>query len=220
MRYIKGRWIPAPKRKKNKIKGRLACLILIVLTPFIILSEWGLGAVSEELTQTSAQAYVIDAVNQAVAETLQNESQELDNVTYGSSGNVVSVKANTQVLNLLKARLTMLMQKKLNGNAKTGVPFGSFTGLKVLNGRGFSVPLQLNMTGNADISFTSELVSAGVNQTCHRISLLVSVSAFSQSASFSASTDYETTIILSETIIVGTVPNWVSGNINQITGKE
>lgn len=213
MRYIKGRWIPAPKRKKQVKTGRLAWVLMALLLPVLALFEWGLTSVSDELTQTAAKSYVIAAVNKAVKEVLQ-DSESIENIIRKDDGSIVSVQANVQSLNLMKADLATKMQEKLNGNAKASVPFGSFTGLRVLNGRGFSVPLRLNMTGSADISFDSELISSGINQTCHRITLHVSVTAISQSASFSADTTYETDIILSETIIVGTVPNWVSGNIN------
>lgn len=216
MRYIKGRWIPAPKRNKQIKLGRIAVICLLFFLPFAAFSEWGLSAVSEELTQTAAKKYVISAVNRAVKESLKDSrGEELSLITRDDAGNVVSVQANTYVLNNFKASLSERMQKELNGNARVGIPAGSFTGLRVLNGRGFDVPMRLNLEGNADISFESGFIGAGVNQTCHRITLKVVVSAVSQSASFGASTEYETNIVLSETVIVGTVPQWISGQINK-----
>ena len=54
-------------------KGRGKALLLLAAALFTggtALSEWGLGSISEELTQEAARAYVLAQVNQAVEEAL------------------------------------------------------------------------------------------------------------------------------------------------------
>ena len=208
MRYIKGRWVKAPKGKKRfKIKP-LFCLLFIIMLSYAAVSEIALSSATLEITQEAARQHQ----SVSIADVVQGMSEKAGGftvITGDNAGKIASIEANTKELNKFKAQLTKAIQKKLNGKASVSVPVGSFTGVSVFNGRGFKVPLKLQFESSVDVSFHSELVSAGINQSCHRIYMTVSVHSVSQSRNFNVSNSYETQFMLSETVIVGQVPEFM-----------
>lgn len=187
-------------------KGRGKALLLLAAALFTggtALSEWGLGSISEELTQEAARAYVLAQVNQAVEEALA-QPRPFVTIERDGEGEPVAVQADTAALNEL--RLQVLVEESLNGSVTVEVPVGSLTGVALLNGRGIPVPLTLGMEGSADLSFQTEFVSAGINQSCHRVTMVVKAQGFSQSRRFETQVEVETSTVLAETVLVGAVP--------------
>lgn len=180
-------------------------LIGTLLIGSAMFSEWGLGSVSEELTQEAARGYVLSCVNQAVEEALE-EGSTFVQVERSEGGEPMAVHTDTAALNRLRAQVLSKLEKTLNGSVTVKVPAGSLTGIALLNGHGFPVPLTLRLEASADLSFHTEFVSAGINQSCHRVTMLVAVQAYSQSKRFETQTHVETSTVLAETVLVGDVP--------------
>lgn len=168
-------------------------------------SEWGLGSISEELTQEAARAYVLAQVNQAVEEALA-QPRPFVTIERDGEGEPVAVQADTAALNELRLQVLGTLEESLNGSVTVEVPVGSLTGVALFNGRGFPVPLTLGMEGSADLSFQTEFVSAGINQSCHRVTMVVKAQGFSQSRRFETQVEVETSTVLAETVLVGAVP--------------
>ena len=191
-------------------KGRGKALLLLAAALFTggtALSEWGLGSISEELTQEAARAYVLAQVNQAVEEALA-QPRPFVTIERDGEGEPVAVQADTAALHELRLQVLGTLEESLNGSVTVEVPVGSLTGVALFNGRGFPVPLTLGMEGSADLSFQTEFVSAGINQSCHRVTMTVAVKAqgFSQSRRFETQVEVETSTVLAETVLVGAVP--------------
>ena len=185
-------------------KGRGKALLLLAAALFTggtALSEWGLGSVSEELTQEAARAYVLAQVEEALAQPRPFVTIERD-----GEGAPVAVQADTAALNELRLQVLGTLEESLNGSVTVEVPVGSLTEVALLNGRGFPVPLTLGMEGSADLSFQTEFVSAGINQSCHRVTMVVKAQGFSQSRRFETQVEVETSTVLAETVLVGAVP--------------
>lgn len=200
-----------PARRRGR-RRRWAFFLLAALV-LVIWAEWGLSSVSQALTQEAARRHVTTAMNEAVTKELEHLDGDTAfvRITKDQSGKIISVQAETKTLNQLKTRLTEAVQKEINGKERVGVPAGSLTNVALLNGRGFSVPIRLQFTGSVAISFESEIETAGINQSCHRIVLHISVQAVSQSKRFSAAVAEETEVMIAETVIVGEVPKAVTG---------
>ena len=98
------------------------------------------------------------------------------------------------------------------GDAFSGVYVRSFCfwcsiGYIIFAGRGPHVSVRLLPVGHASVKLISTIESAGINQTCHTIR--AEVTAEVQTAIPFAQTTTKTTYacLLSETLIVGTVPD-------------
>lgn len=191
---------------RRRRKGK-AVLALVVMSFFGIgtFSEWGLGSISEELTREAVRGYVLSCVNQAVEEALE-EDHSFVQVERDPSGEPVAVQTDTSALNDLRATMLSCLEKTLNGRITVQVPAGSLTGIALLNGRGFPIPLRLSLESSADLSFQTDFSSAGINQSCHRVTMTVTVQAYSQSKRFETQVQVESSTVLAETVLVGTVP--------------
>lgn len=212
MRYIRRRWFPARYRRpkgKRIFARRLAALAVCLSVLWLALSELGLLSLSEGLTQEAAESYLLSCVSCAIEQELTENETSFVTVSRLPDGEVASVSANTEALNRLRAGVLERLSGRLNGKATSYIPIGSLTKVGIFNGRGPKVPVKLQLEGSADVSFQTEFLSAGINQTCHRITMTVRVSAFSQSKRFQVQTEKESTTVLSETVVVGRVPEAV-----------
>lgn len=204
------------KRKKHRYR-RLILFFMAIILIFAVLSEIGLSSVTEALTQQAAEKYIITSINSAVKEVLKSYDEDsFTGMNRDIEGNVVSVEANSTRINELKTALSEKITEELNGRKSIGVPFGSLTDIALLNGRGFDVPVKLNYIGSAELTIKSEFLSAGINQSCHRITLNVRATVVSQSKRFSAEVTSETDFVVAETVIVGQVPGFAALSSAQI----
>ncbi len=170
------------------------------------LSEAGLSAVSPDFIEEATRNYLLASINQAVNEELLERDVSFVAVSPSGNGGVSSVTANAGELNSLKTGVLSRLSEFLNGKVSAYIPVGSLTNVGILNGRGPKVPIKLKLEGSADISFQTEFDSAGINQSLHRITMTVSARAYSQSRRFETEVEERTATVLSETVVVGTVP--------------
>lgn len=211
MRYIKRR--PRFYRSRSR-KPRLRVLLAVCFAAALVwagFSEVCLMNLSETILQEAVREYLYSSINNSVNRELENCKSSFLEVEQNAEGQVNAAIANIEALNKVKAGLTGDLNGRLNGKVTISIPIGSFTDIALLNGRGPSVPVRLQLKTTADVKFTTDFTSAGVNQVCHRILMTVQAQAYSQSNRFQVASQVETATVLSETVIVGTVPNFATG---------
>lgn len=215
--YIQARARSRNRRRKKHKYRRLILFLMAVVLIFAVLSEMGLSSVTEALTEQAAEKYIITSINSAVKNVLESYDEDsFSSMNLDNAGNVVSVEANSTRINQLKTELSEKITAELNGRKNIGIPFGSLTDIALLNGRGFDVPVKLNYIGSAELTLKSEFLSAGINQSCHRITLNVRATVVSQSKRFSTEMESETDFVVAETVIVGKVPGFAALSSAQI----
>ena len=113
-------------------------------------------------------------------------------------------------INKIQSDLVVRISEELseNKNIKVKIPIGSLTDSYLLAGKGFSVPLNICSAGNVDVKLKSEFTSAGINQTCHRISAVVSTEINSSVPLYSFSSKAEFEFLIAENVLVGDVPDY------------
>lgn len=85
--------------------------------------------------------------------------------------------------------------------------FGSFTGFKLLSGKGPGVPIRISTIGNVETDLKSEFTAQGINQTLHRVYLQV-VCEVSILTPYEEITEKITNqVLIAENVIVGKIPN-------------
>ena len=208
MRYIGGKILLARRipKKRPSVFRRLLVLGLVLILVWSVFCEAGTRFISRELLEEAMEHYLRCAVNQAVRAELSEREESFAAVSQAADGRITGVTADAGALNDLKSGVLERLEKTVNGRAKASVPIGSLTELGILNGRGPGIPIRLNIHGSADLAFDTEFISAGVNQSCHRVIMTVRVKAYSPSRRFEAAAEIETTTVLAETVVVGTVP--------------
>ena len=158
-----------------------------------------------------AEASANEIIGRAVADYL-SENQytygDFAAVLYDENGSAVSVESVPCNINRVQSELTVRINEALSrSNDKTErIPLGSLTGSYILVGKGPVLKLKVCPAGSADVKLTSSFDSAGVNQTRHRISAVVTADLRSSVPLYSFSTTVTFEFLLAENIIVGGVP--------------
>lgn len=201
---MKVRWF---RRRRNPLPFLLTAAVMLALCLF---AAGRLRPVVESVTVNEAKSKAVGIINSVVLEETAGGEMcaGLTLVNRGADGRVLSVSADAAKMNRLKARIIASVQKKLD--EETGpvseIPLGTLLGCELLHGRGPLVPLKLTLAGNVSAEFQSTFESAGINQTRHRITLDVGANVYSFLPGFDAATEVTTSVLMEETIIVGTVP--------------
>ena len=199
-----------PRRRLNR-KGHFALLLLICAALFGA-AEWRIHEVFADVTYNQARQMITQAVNEAVEKVSQEETDPLFTSVKGEDGSMEGLTINAAAMNRVKSQVALAVQEAMSGNhCETGVPLGTLLGSALLHGCGPSLPLRVSADGNVLVDYESTFSSAGVNQTCHRIILTVKVEAFTYVPGASARVEEETSVVLSETVIVGDTPQLVTG---------
>ena len=87
------------------------------------------------------------------------------------------------------------------------MPFGSFTGINLLSGRGPGIKIRISSIGNVETDLRSEFEAQGINQTLHRIYLQVKCEVSILTPFKDITKDITNQVLIMENVIIGTVPN-------------
>lgn len=102
------------------------------------------------------------------------------------------------------------------------MPFGSFTGFKMLAGRGPGVKITISSVGDVETDLRSEFTAQGINQTLHRVYLQVKCNVNILTPFDNISREITNQVLLMENVIVGNIPNTyynlegINGNSNAL----
>lgn len=198
-------------RARRRRRGRGAALLLVLAAVWAAgaaFAQWGLGRVSPALVEGAVSSYVLAQAEEALAASLEEDRAYLA-VERDSAGRALSVQVDPAALNSLRAALGQRMEAALNRRARVRLPAGSLTGLALLEGRGFPVPLTLALEGAASVEFSTQFLSAGVNQSCHRVTVTVTAHARCKSRLFPGEIRAQASAVVAETVLVGETPSGV-----------
>lgn len=119
------------------------------------------------------------------------------------------ISANVIPINEIISDVAIKIQEELNKveNSKFKIKLGSFTGSRLLSGRGPNVEITMSTIGNLDTDLRSEFSEAGINQTLHKIYLQVDCQVAVLTPFHTIEEKISNQVLLAEAVIVGTTPN-------------
>ncbi len=194
--------------KKRKI-------IVVSIFLFIGLLAWYYFAVSinpviHNMVEVKGKSLTTKAINSAVADVVMNSVvyDDLINIITDELGNISMIQANSLEINNLSKDLAQVTEHRIEEYGQDGItiPLGTFSGIPIFVGTGPDVRIKVNPVGSVNCSFISQFVSAGINQTNHKIYLKVNASVGIVMPMSNKKIDIEHQILISESIIVGQVP--------------
>ena len=201
------------RRRKARRKIRLLLMIpcgMLLLT--LLSSELFLAPTVRAGARRKSRAAATYLINASVYRCMREK-----NIRYGDmisfekndDGQITALSADMAEMNDLKARITLDIYKNLaaNGKSTLSIPLGSLTRLTFLAGKGPAVSFCFVPTGDITSNFRSDFSSGGINQTCHRIYLDVTVGITVLFPIQTLSDEVKTSVCLAETVIVGAVPD-------------
>ena len=200
----------------RKVRRRTLLVIaaagLILLMAGVLIIERNLTQVVLSLAQAQARAMAVKVLNQSAEELLASGG-----VTYDSLMKVVTdgqeqvrlIQANTPEMNRLASKVSLLAQEKLleKGDQAVKVPLGSAFGMTLFAGAGPKLSVRVLPVGSVHAEFHTDFQTAGINQTRHRVSLVLTAQVQLVLPTGSKRVEVSTQVAMAESIIVGEVPD-------------
>lgn len=128
---------------------------------------------------------------------------------------------NVSNVNKICTDISITLQESLDNknNTRFNVRFGSLTGSKLLTGRGPNVEIIMETAGDIETNIESEFLSAGINQTLHKIYIDIKCHINLFTAYKDTKEDVSVQVLLAEAVIVGNIPDSYY-NFNGITAED
>jgi len=186
-------------------------VIIGALLSIFLFFNFHVNPIIIEVSEASIRSLASKSVNSAVQSVINNTNvyDELIQINTDSDGNITTFQVKSILINRLGKEIGKAALQNLEtvGSSGVGIPLGTLTGVPVLVGLGPELNFKVHPIGTFSSTFSSEFISAGINQTNHRIYLNItgSVNIVMPTASKNVTTN--TQILLCESIIVGKVPD-------------
>lgn len=161
-----------------------------------------------------ANTIVTDRVNKAVYDAFEGYD-EFSTISENGDGRVTSMSADTPSINRIKAAATVKVQDELNAISSDyiKIPLMSISGFPVLNGMGISIPVKIVPMTLVDAEFDESFISNGINQTRHKLDMVIKVRVAYSGFLLNKTETIETQVPLINSVINGDVPQYY-GNLS------
>ena len=211
------------RKKLSPTRRKLRKYTAVFLTLLILLTAYFELAVKHQLRdviirdmRTLSEQSVTTAVDEFLADHA-DAGQKLCDIIY-ENGSVAAISTNASCVNSVKTFITSRAQENIDRlSREQGVTtrLGNFTGLVFLSELGPDIHFAVESAQTVSCEFQSSFESAGVNQTVHHITVIVSVDLLISSPFRVDETVHtESAFEIAQTVIVGTVPSY-SGVVNR-----
>lgn len=200
-------------RKKNYVKFKIILimvLIIIIFTSSFLYLDREITPTVLAIGELKAQEIITRAINESVSTVVKQDIkyQDLISIKEDSEGSITMMQANTFLMNKIASDVALTIQdylKQINTVADR-IPLASIFGSQLFAQYGPKIKLVVTPLGVVDVNFGTEFEQSGINQTRHRIYLIINTSV-KVIVPFSSNTVHVTTYFpIAETIIVGKVP--------------
>ena len=195
----------------RKILHLLIILLVAALLAFFMLRS-RYRDVIQELAETQVKNATSDLTNDAIAKQIAQGIIQYDRIVYFEKdldGRITALKTNISEVNRLKTDILNIINDEILAldTSDIGIPLGSLFLPEVFSGRGPAIPVHILSIRNSDATFSSGFSQAGINQTLHQLTMIVSVDVavlvLGQTSSFTVNSE----VVVAETVIVGDVPS-------------
>lgn len=191
---------------------RLIAILAIILILILLVFRKKFNTPIKELAQTQVMNATSDLINDAIDAQIQAGDIQYDRIVYFEkdlNGRITALKTNMSEVNQIKTQTLNLINDEILAldQSEIGIPSGNIFLPEFFSGRGVTIPVQIISIRNSDAYFSSDFSQAGINQTIHKLNMCVlvdvSVLVLGQTSSFTVTSE----VVVSETIIVGDVPD-------------
>ncbi|KXG74192.1 sporulation protein YunB [Thermotalea metallivorans] len=203
------------RRKYHRKKGNLKAFMTIVITFLLVIYSFlfvdqkikpAVLAIAEVKAREIATRAINESVNAKVSDDI--KYQDLIFIRTDGEGNVTMMQANTMMMNKLASEVALSVQDNIKNirASSVKVPLGNVFGSQLLAQYGPKININVTPIGMVNVDFKTEFEQSGINQTRHKIYLIVKTQVKIIVPFSSNTTAVETSVPIAETIIVGKVP--------------
>ena len=194
----------------NRLLNRLLVLAVLLLAVFLLLRDQ-YDRVIQSLAQTQITNTTSDLTNDAIAHQIASGDIRYDRIVYFEKdldGRITALKTNMSEVNRLKTDILNIINDEILAldTMDIGIPLGSMFLPQFFSGKGPLIPVHILSIRNSDAAFASNFSQAGINQTIHQLTMVVSIDVamlvLGKTSSFTVTSE----VVVAETVIVGQVP--------------
>ena len=199
------------RRRIRRLLQLLLVLLAAVFLAFLMLRS-RYRDVIRDLAETQVKNTTSDLTNDAIAKQIADGVIQYDRIVYFEKdldGRITALKTNMSEVNRLKTDILNLIHDEILAldTSDIGIPLGSLFLPELFSGKGPAIPVRILSIRNSDATFSSKFSQAGINQTLHQLTMIVSVDVavlvLGQTSSFTVNSE----VVVAETVIVGDVPS-------------
>ena len=195
------------KRRLKRTGIIIGALILVIAVIFFVVDRQ-VSPLLMNVASAEVKEKISQLANECVLGVMSRSSEYSDLVTL-TTDDVTYLSADSIRMNGIAYNASLAIQEELEkaDEHDISIPLGSVLGSDLFSGAGPMVNVRIQPAGNVSTQYKSEFAAAGINQTRHKIVLVINTEVIIILPTASASVTVSTQITVSETIIVGTVPN-------------
>lgn len=196
----------------KKISKKVITILIILIIAFSTVG-YVLKAVSpifDTLCESKAKSIATNISNEQALNVMKDYTyDDMFIVEKDANDNITMIKSNITNMNEITSKIALNIQNGFDnlGREDIQIALGSFTGLKLLSGRGPGVEIRISSIGNVETTLNSEFTSQGINQTLHRIYLNVSCNVKVLTPFKDIERKIDNQVLLAENVIVGNIPD-------------
>ncbi len=196
----------------HKLKERRGIVLLVIIISSILYLYFyvdkNIKPTLVALAEIRAKSVTTKAINDTIKTKIKNDIQydDLILIRYDNNGKVTLVQANMIMMNAIAADVALEVQEQLRNLSKNkvDVPLSNAFHRQIL--RLPSIKLEIQPQGSVNVDFATEFEEAGINQTRHRIYLIVMTDIRMIIPLASETLRITTNIPIAETVVIGEVP--------------
>ena len=195
-------------RRKQKITKIFIIMIIAFSTIKIVLDA--ILPIFDTLCKDKAKSIATIISNeQATVVMREHTYDELFTIDKDNNGNITMIKSNVYAINEILSDVAVKIQNEIEkkGRENIEIALGSFTGFKLLAGKGPGVPITISSIGNVETDLRSEFKEQGINQTLHRVYLQVECVVNILTPYNEIGHKITIQVLIAENVIVGKIPN-------------
>ncbi len=192
----------------NKITDTIA-ILTIAFTVVVVVCK-AVGPVLDTLCKDEAKSIATLITNQEATNVMEQYSYEdLFSIEKDEQGNILMIKSNVFPINEIISNIPVKIQEAINneGRKNIKIALGTFTGIKLLAGRGPNVNVKISSIGNVETDLKSEFYSKGINQTLHRVYLQIKCEITILTPFNDIQEQINNQVLIAENVIVGHIPS-------------
>ena len=183
-------------------------IIGIAFTILIIVYK-SVGPVFDTICKDEAKSLATLITNKQSTNVMEQYNYEdLFSIDKDENGNINMIKANIFTINKITSDIAIKIQEDINNQGRNSIKIalGTFTGIKILAGRGPNVKIKISSVGNVETELKSEFLSQGINQTLHRVYLQIECEITILTPFSNEKETITNQILIAENVIVGKIP--------------
>ena len=194
----------------RRLIQRCLMAIILLLAVFLLLRD-RYDRVIQSLAETRITNTTSDLTNDAIARQISEGDIRYDRIVYFEKdldGRITALKTNMSEVNRLKTDILNIINDEILAldTMDLGIPLGSLILPQFFSGKGPQIPVHILSIRNSDAVFASNFSQAGINQTIHQLTMVVSIDVamlvLAKTSSFTVTSE----VVVAETVIVGEVP--------------